>query len=102
MKQSLIDSIPTRVVVSPIVGGMAIKGPAAKMMRELNMPSTALSVAQYYQGFATHFVLDSSDQQYQQAVADLGLQVIVTNTIMQTLDDRIQLANDILNEVGMQ
>ena len=41
-------SIPT-IAVSPIVAGTAIKGPAAKMMQELNIPATAVAVAEHYQ-----------------------------------------------------
>lgn len=96
MKNALLQRNVPRVVVSPIVAGMAIKGPAAKMMQELDIPSTALAVADYYQGLGTHFVLDSRDEQYQQAIAALGYQVIMTNTIMTTLNDRIQLARDII------
>ncbi len=96
MKNALLQRNVPKVVVSPIVAGMAIKGPAAKMMQELNMPITALAVAEYYQGLGTHFVLDNCDEQYQQAITAMGYQVIMTNTIMQTLNDRIQLARDII------
>lgn len=99
MRKAFITRNMPRIVVSPIVGGIAIKGPAAKMMQELNMPSTALAVAEYYKDFATHFVLDSSDQKFRQAISDLGLIVIVTNTVMNTLDDRKQLASDILSQI---
>lgn len=83
------------VVVSPIVAGMAIKGPAAKMMQELNMPVTALAVAQHYQSMASHFVLDSQDAALAADIEALGMQVLCCNTVMQTLDDRIQLATAI-------
>lgn len=96
MKNALLQRNVPRVVVSPIVNGMAIKGPAAKMMQELDMPSTALAVAGYYQELGTHFVLDNRDEQYQKAIVALGYQVIMTNTIMTTLNDRIQLARDII------
>ncbi len=99
IQQALLERDIPRIVVSPIVGGIAIKGPAAKMMQELNMPTTALAVAEYYKDFATHFVIDSTDQKYQQAITELGFTVIVTNTIMNTLDDRVQLASDILSQV---
>lgn len=84
------------VVVSPIVAGMAIKGPAAKMMQELKMPVTALAVAEYYQDIASHFVLDAQDECYREAIEAMGLQVLCCNTVMQSLDDRKNLATAIV------
>lgn len=98
MRKALLD-IATRVVVSPIVAGLAIKGPAAKMMAELAMPVTALAVAKLYQGFATHFVLDSADLQYQSAIENLGMKVLVCNTIMKTEADKKALAAFILQNI---
>ncbi|XOV87514.1 MAG: 2-phospho-L-lactate transferase [Pseudomonadota bacterium] len=84
------------VAVSPIVGGQAIKGPAAKMMQELGMPQTALAVAQHYQGRIDGFVLDQQDEHYAPAVERLGMSVQVTNTMMLSLEDRINLATAVL------
>ncbi|CAA0122207.1 2-phospho-L-lactate transferase [BD1-7 clade bacterium] len=96
LKQRVLDNISTRVVVSPIVGGIAIKGPAAKMMAELDMPLTPLAVAEYYQGFASHFVLDTCDECFVDDILALDMQVLVTNTVMNSLEDRKELADSIL------
>jgi LPPG:FO 2-phospho-L-lactate transferase len=85
------------VAVSPIVGGQAIKGPAAKMFRELGWEPSALAVAQHYHGFVTHFVLDQLDADQENAIQSLGMKTLVTNTIMQAVDDRKQLASEVLN-----
>ena len=88
------------IAVSNIVGGMAIKGPAAKMMAELGMPQTALGVAEHYVekygGLITGFVLDERDADLEPAVRALGLSTIVTNTVMVTLRDRTGLAARLL------
>ena len=84
------------VAVSPIVGGAAIKGPTAKMMRELGVPATTVEVAKHYQGLATHFVIDEVDAQSRAAVAALGLTTTVAQTVMRTLDDRIALARTVV------
>lgn len=88
------------ITVSPIVGGQALKGPAAKMMAELGMPQTALAVAGHYAENYPHliggFVLDKVDAGQEKSIMDLGLKTLVTNTVMQTLDDRIQLGRDVL------
>jgi LPPG:FO 2-phospho-L-lactate transferase len=88
------------VAVSPIVGGLAIKGPAAKMMAELGMPSTPVSVARHYldgyRGALTGFVMDDQDRHLLNDVEALGLPAIVTNTVMITLQDRITLAKAVM------
>jgi len=88
------------IAVSPIVGGRAIKGPAAKMMGELGMPQSALTVAKHYQKHypgMNGFVLDETDEELRQEVEALGFVTIVTNTVMVTLQDRIDLARTILD-----
>ena len=77
------------IAVSPIVGGLAIKGPAAKMMKELGVPPTPIAVAKHYGSLLSGFVLDQTD--HEQA-KDIPIPSIVTQTIMLTLRDRIALA----------
>ena len=77
------------IAVSPIVGGLAIKGPAAKMMKELGVPPTPIAVAKHYGSLLSGFVLDQTD--HEQA-KDIPIPSIVTQTIMLTLQDRIALA----------
>ena len=88
-------SVPI-IAVSPIVGGQAIKGPTAKMMRELDIPASATAVARHYRELITGFVLDECDANHESEVADLGLATTVTQTVMSSLDDRIALARDVL------
>ncbi len=80
------------IAVSPIVKGMALKGPAAKMMDELNVPRTATAVAQHYGELLDGFVLDSADADLRTEIEALGVLTHVTNTVMVSLPDRIQLA----------
>ena len=84
------------VAISPIVGGTAIKGPTAKMMRELGVPATTVEVAKHYLGLATHFVIDEVDAQSRAAVAALGLETTIAQTVMRNLDDRIALARAVV------
>ena len=77
------------IAVSPIVGGLAIKGPAAKMMKELGVPPTPIAVAKHYGSLLSGCVLDQTD--HEQA-KDIPIPSIVTQTIMLTLQDRIALA----------
>ena len=88
------------IAVSPIVGGRAIKGPTAKMMRELDIRASATAVARHYQGLITGFVLDECDAAAESEIADLGLTTTVTQTVMSNLEDRIALARDVLAFAG--
>jgi len=88
------------IAVSPIVGGQAIKGPTAKMMRELGIPATATAVARHHRDLITGFVLDQCDADRESEVAELGLATMVTQTVMSSLDDRIALARDVLAFAG--
>ncbi|MCS6995309.1 MAG: 2-phospho-L-lactate transferase [Anaerolineales bacterium] len=87
-----------RVAVSPIIGGQAVKGPAAKMFRELGIEPSALAVARHYgRTLLTGFVLDESDSDLAADVQALGIHPAVTQTLMKTSDDRRQLAQDVLH-----
>jgi LPPG:FO 2-phospho-L-lactate transferase len=85
------------VAVSPIVGGQAIKGPAAKMFAELEMEVTAASVAAHYAGLLRGFVLDEVDAELKPSIESDTLQVLVTNTVMRSDADRARLAREVLD-----
>lgn len=81
------------VAVSPIVGGTALKGPAAKMMQELDLPARADQVAEHYGRLLDGFVLDEQDRE----LADrIRVDTVVTHTVMVTLRDRMDLAETVL------
>ncbi|MFV8816269.1 2-phospho-L-lactate transferase [Haliea sp. E17] len=104
MWQALRDAPAPVIAVSPIVGGMAIKGPAAKMMRELAMPVTALGVAEHYQrsypGLLDYFVIDETDATLAADIERLGLSCRVTATVMHTQNDKQSLARYCLSLEG--
>ena len=88
------------IAVSPIIGGQAVKGPAAKMYQELGIQPTALAVANHYHGLVTDFVLDQIDEQLNESVKGLSMRTRVTNTLMKSHEDRKRLAVDLLNFIG--
>jgi LPPG:FO 2-phospho-L-lactate transferase len=85
------------VAVSPFVGGEAIKGPAAKLMRELALDITPRGVAQHYAGIVDGLVIDVQDQD-QPLAKDMP--VLATSTWMKTDEDKVRLAEQILEWVG--
>jgi LPPG:FO 2-phospho-L-lactate transferase len=82
--------------VSPIIGGQALKGPAAKMYAELGIQPSAIAVAQHYQDLLTDFIFDTLDQEQAAAIGSLGMRALVTDTVMKTKDDRRRLAEEVL------
>jgi LPPG:FO 2-phospho-L-lactate transferase len=89
------------VAVSPIVGGAAVRGPAADMMRTLaKQPATAAGVAAYYQatfrGLVDVLVIDKADAAESDAIARTGMRPLVTNTLIATPDARRGLAEELL------
>jgi LPPG:FO 2-phospho-L-lactate transferase len=81
------------LAVSPIISGAAVKGPAAKMMRELGLDVSAMSVARRYKGLIDGFVLDETDAALSASVRELGVEVRVLPTLMRHDTDRLALAN---------
>lgn len=86
----------TALAVSPIVGGEALKGPAAKMYREMGKEPTALAVAQHFAPLLTGFVFDEVDSDLKESIAALGPVPRALQTIMRDRRDRKQLAEEIL------
>ena len=82
----------TVVAVSPIVGGAAIKGPAAAMLEAFGHDVSALGVARLYANIADAFVLDTEDSALAPAIAELGLRPSVVPTIMRDRATRAELA----------
>lgn len=75
------------IAVSPIVGGDAVKGPTAKLMRELGSRVTPLAVAAHYGDILDGMLVDERD-----AHVDLGIASVQLDTLMQSLDDRVRVA----------
>ena len=80
------------IAVSPIIGGRAVKGPTAKMMRELGLPVTAAAVAQHYDGLIDLFVVDHSEGE----ITLPNMRVAKAAILMTTLADREALAKAVL------
>jgi LPPG:FO 2-phospho-L-lactate transferase len=84
------------VAVSPIVGGAALKGPAAKMMRELGADASALGIARHYGERVDGWVIDHADQRLAGAIEAEGRAVLVTDTIMSNRSRSAALARRVL------
>ena len=92
-----LATAPNKIAVSPIIGGAALRGPAAKIMAELGYPASCVGVARQYQGICDYFLLDQRDAGLSPEIEELGMTPLVAPIIMQSDDDKIALANYVLS-----
>ena len=85
------------VAVSPIVGGQAIKGPAAKMMAELGAETSALGIARHYGTSIDGIVIDDLDAAEVPAIRALGMAALAAPTVMRDEADSRALATETLD-----
>jgi len=78
--------------ISPIVGGKALKGPTDRLMRDLGIEPSAYSIAVLYKDFLDLLIIDEVDKHLKKEIEKVGIKVEVTNTVMKTIEDKINLA----------
>jgi LPPG:FO 2-phospho-L-lactate transferase len=84
------------IAVSPIVGGGALQGSAAKMMRELGQAPLPRTVAMEYYKLIDGFVIDQVDAEQAEGLRASGIEVLVAPTVMRSLNDRVDLAVQVI------
>ena len=94
-RQALERCTAPVIAVSPIVVGASLKGPTAKMLRELGRQVDALEAARCYAGMIDGYVIDRRDARLAQD-APRGVRIIAVDTIMESLDSKKRLALDCL------
>ena len=92
IREALKETTAKVVAISPIVGGATIKGPADKLMRGLGLEVSAYSVAFLYRDFLDVFILDKVDNVEKEKIERLGIKAVTTNTIMRSLQGKVELA----------
>jgi LPPG:FO 2-phospho-L-lactate transferase len=93
IRAMIADIAELVVAVSPIVGGAALKGPAAKMLQERGLPVSPQAIVDYYGDLIDVFVYDRQDQG---EVSTPDRELLCTDTIMRDRDGRARLASQIL------
>ena len=94
------ESSARRVAISPIVGGEAIKGPAAAMLKALGHEVSAFGVARMYAGFIDLFVLDAVDAGLAHDVSALGMEAVAVDTMMRGEEGRERVARNVVRAAG--
>jgi len=101
VREALRETSARIAAVSPIVGGRALKGPADRMLRDQGLDSSAVSIARLYQDFLDVLVIDNVDAALRPQIEALGLDVVVTDTIMASMEKKAALARAVLGAVGL-
>ncbi|MHB8509672.1 MAG: 2-phospho-L-lactate transferase [Candidatus Dormibacteria bacterium] len=86
-----------RLAVSPLIAGEAVKGPTVNMMASAGFPPTAVGVAAAYDGLIEAMVIDRADVAEKAALEQMGLRVLVTDTLMEGFEGRLRLAAEVLD-----
>lgn len=97
VRQTLRDSRATRVAVTPLIGGQAVKGPTVPLMQAEGLNPTAAGVARLYADLLDAFILDERDQTLRSEIEAMGLAVHVTDTLMKSDADKARLAEEVLS-----
>jgi LPPG:FO 2-phospho-L-lactate transferase len=85
------------VAVSPFVGGKAVKGPAEKLMRELGLDISPSGLIGYYGGLLDGLVIDNLDCEI---ALNETIPILTTQTLMQSSEDKVRLAEEVIEWVG--
>ena len=80
------------IAVSPIIGSDSVSGPASKFMKALDIDVSSVGVASLYEDFLDIMVIDIQDNDKKAEINQIVNKVITTNTIMDNLDAKINLA----------
>jgi LPPG:FO 2-phospho-L-lactate transferase len=96
IKQTILHG--TRcVAVSPLIGGKAFKGPAAKMFTELGYTPSAFVVALHYREILTDFIFDNVDRQQLEEIKNLNIRPWMTDILMRDEQDRKRFAEEVIS-----
>lgn len=91
-----IQACGTVLAVSPIVGGRAVKGPAAKIMRELGHEASSVGIARHYSRLARTLIIDKADANLCAEIESTGIRAVIEETIVDSRSARKRLAQSCL------
>ncbi|MBT5773858.1 MAG: 2-phospho-L-lactate transferase [Dehalococcoidia bacterium] len=100
VRTAIATSTAPRIAISPIIGGEAVKGPAADMLASLGHEVSALGVARLYLGLVDTLVIDNADVGLVDDIEKLGMQTLVLDSMMRGRDGRQRLASEVLRTVA--
>ena len=99
VRELLKETAAAVVAISPVVGGASLKGPTDRMLAQLGMEVSAAQVARLYADLLDLYVIDGRDAAARGEIEQLGLKVLVTQTVMSGPEEKLALARAVLQAV---
>jgi len=96
IRDAVIRTNTPVVAISPIIAGAAVKGPAARMMENLGHEVSVLGIARIYRDLVDVMVIDRQDSALAAQIEELGMRVVVTDTVMSSQRKKNSLAKIVL------
>lgn len=93
IREALAETRAPIIAVTPVISGEAVKGPTTKIMSELKLNPSALTIAEHYQALIDGFLLDSRDAALEE---NMPVPVATVDTLMTSLEDRKRVAQDVI------
>ena len=92
VRKLLAKSKARRVAISPMIGGRAVSGPAAKFMVSRGREPTSEGVATLYKGMIDVLIIDDEDKAQQTEIEKKGISCVCASTLMKSREDEAELA----------
>lgn len=96
VRDALVARSRPAVAVSPIVGGAAVSGPAAQLMRAQGLEVSPLGIAAAYAHWLGTLAIDARDAGLEGALDSLGVSAVVAEIVMSDRDREMALARRLL------
>ena len=103
IRKSIENQKKPRIAISPIVGHDSVKGPTSKLMKEMGVEVSSLSIAKHYKGLIDGIVIDHEDENEAQKIREMGIEVKLSKIIVETKEEKMRLAKESLEfikEIG--
>src|SRR5438477_11979936 len=97
LREAIASARAPVIAVSPIVGGEALKGPAAAMLASLGHEVSPVGISRIYRDLIDVMVLDERDAALAPTIAALGIHPVITQTIMADRAAKEALARTVLD-----
>lgn len=96
IREALKSTSAKVVAISPLIGGVSLKGPADRMMKGLGLEVSSTGVARLYSDFIDIMVIDEQDRDEAPQIEELGVDTLVVNTVMSDVEKASVLARAVL------
>jgi LPPG:FO 2-phospho-L-lactate transferase len=96
VRDAIKRSKAKKIAISPLVGGVPLKGPADKLMKAEGLEVTSTQVARLYDDFLDEIIIDIKDGSESNKIEKLGIKATILDTVMKSEADSVDLAQKIL------